>query len=354
MLIKRFIQSFFGIVGIILGFKFGSRLFTLIRFEYIHSEYMPLIGAALGGILLFSATTCLVRYAVTSIRWIEMQLLNTPLIDIFASLVGTVVGLSMAYFLSPAIIHIPVIGVVLQVFISTMLGLLGFRIGLKKREDLVFLFAGKLVDKGKQRNTNKEGTVKILDTSVIIDGRIADIVKAGFLEGSLVVPSFVLQDLQHIADSSDDLQRKRGRRGLDILNQMRKKNKINVNVLETDFEEAGEMDSKLIRLAKQTKGKIVTNDPNLFKVCELQQVGVLNINDLSHVVKPVVLPGEEIIVQVAKNGKEDNQGVGFLEDGTMIVIEGGKKFIGTCLQVVVTSIMQTAAGRMIFAKPKFA
>lgn len=193
---------------------------------------------------------------------------------------------------------------------------------------------------------------KILDTSVIIDGRIADICKTGFIEGTLVIPGFILEELQHIADSSDLLKRNRGRRGLDILNKIQKELDVKVEIYEGDFEEIAEVDSKLVRLAKVLGGKVLTNDFNLNKVCELQGVSVLNINDLANAVKPVVLPGEEIVVQVIKDGKEHGQGVAYLDDGTMIVVEGGRDYIGTTMEVMVTSVLQTSAGRMIFAKPK--
>jgi len=194
--------------------------------------------------------------------------------------------------------------------------------------------------------------LKILDTSVIIDGRVADICQTGFLDGVIVIPQFVLEELQHIADSSDALKRNRGRRGLDILNRIQKEIDIQVEMYEIDFDDIQEVDSKLIKLAKLTDGVVVTNDYNLNKVCEFQNVQVLNINDLANAVKPVVLPGEELNVQVIKDGKEYNQGVAYLDDGTMIVVEEGRNYIGKRIDVVVTSVLQTSAGRMIFAKPK--
>jgi uncharacterized protein YacL len=209
---------------------------------------------------------------------------------------------------------------------------------------------------GKKKDNEEEdiekGVLKILDTSVIIDGRVADICQTGFLEGTIVIPQFVLEELQHIADSSDVLKRNRGRRGLDILNRIQKELAIKVEIYEGDFEEIQEVDSKLVKLAKLTSGIVVTNDFNLNKVCELQNVGVLNINDLANAVKPVVLPGEELNVQVIKDGKEYNQGVAYLDDGTMIVVEDGRDYIGKRIDVLVTSVLQTSAGRMIFAKPK--
>ncbi|HEY4532182.1 MAG TPA: PIN domain-containing protein, partial [Kurthia sp.] len=193
---------------------------------------------------------------------------------------------------------------------------------------------------------------KLLDTSVIIDGRIADISKTGFIEGILVVPQFVLTELQHIADSSDTLKRTRGRRGLDILKVLQDAPTSNVMITEVDFEDIPEVDLKLVRLAKKMNGQILTNDFNLNKVCDLHKVNVLNINDLANAVKPVVIPGEDMNVVVIKDGKEHNQGVAYLDDGTMIVVEEGKSYIGQAITVVVTSVLQTSAGRMIFAKPK--
>lgn len=181
-----------------------------------------------------------------------------------------------------------------------------------------------------------------------------DISKTGFLEGELVVPGFVLEELRHIADSPDLLKRNRGRRGLDILNKMQKEMEITVRIINKDYEDIAEVDSKLIKLAQELSGRIVTNDFNLNKVCELQGVSVLNINELANAVKPVVLPGEEMSAQIIKDGKEAGQGVAYLDDGTMIVVEGGKRFIGETVEVLVTSVLQTAAGRMIFAKPKAA
>ena len=193
---------------------------------------------------------------------------------------------------------------------------------------------------------------KILDTSVIIDGRIADICKTGFVEGIIVVPKFVLEELQKIADSSDALKRNRGRRGLDILNEMQKDKAFQIHVEDTDFDDLTEVDAKLVRLAQVMGGAVVTNDFNLNKVAELQGVRVLNINLLANMVKPLVLPGEEMRVHVSKEGKEPGQGVAYLEDGTMIVIEGARRFLGEDLVVIVTTALQTAAGRMIFAKLK--
>jgi uncharacterized protein YacL len=193
---------------------------------------------------------------------------------------------------------------------------------------------------------------KILDTSAIIDGRIADLCKTGFLEGILVVPNFVLGELQKIADSADALRRNRGRRGLDLLNKMQKENQIPIKVFDRDYDDINEVDTKILKLAREMAAKVVTNDFNLNKVAELYGVQVLNINELSNAIKPLVLPGEEMMVHVLRDGKEYGQGIGYLDDGTMIVVEGGRNFIGMDIEILVTSVLQTSAGRMIFAKPK--
>jgi len=193
-------------------------------------------------------------------------------------------------------------------------------------------------------------SVKVLDTSVIIDGRIADVVETGFIEGVLVVPKFVLDELQQIADSSDSIKRSRGRRGLDVLNRLKKDKNTLVRITDQDFPEIPDVDSKLVKLGKELDGKVVTNDFNLFKVAEIQGVTVLNINQLANSLKPVVLPGEKMKIVVIKEGKDPGQGIGYLDDGTMVVVDSGKKYVGEEIQVSVTSVLQTPAGRMIFAK----
>lgn len=204
--------------------------------------------------------------------------------------------------------------------------------------------------KGKDPATKKHHHAKILDTSVIIDGRIADICEAGFVEGPMVVPQFVLKELQQIADSSDSLKRNRGRRGLDVLQRIQQNQDLDIDIVETDFPRVKEVDTKLVLLGKEICGKVMTNDFNLNKVAELQGVRVLNINELANAVKPVVLPGEDMSVFVIKEGKEHNQGVGYLDDGTMVVVDNAKNRIGDQIPVSVTSVLQTTAGRMIFTK----
>lgn len=320
----------------------------------------PYIGAVLGALLLYLLTYWFTGNVIVRwIHWSEERLVKIPAADTLFGTMGLIFGLIVAFLIEPPLseLPLPVVSSVLPILVSALLGYLGFRVGYKKRDELINIFTvnrqGK--DRGKKEKESRDRDNvehKILDTSVIIDGRIADICRTGFLEGTLVIPSFVLEELQHIADSSDVLKRNRGRRGLDILNKIQKELNMRVLIYEGDFEEVSEVDSKLVKLAKVLSGKVVTNDFNLNKVCELQGVKVLNINDLANAVKPVVLPGEEINVQVIKDGKEHGQGVAYLDDGTMIVIEGGREYIGERIDVLVTSVLQTSAGRMIFAKPK--
>jgi len=199
------------------------------------------------------------------------------------------------------------------------------------------------------RQDEREDIV-LLDTSVIIDGRIADILDTKFVEGRIVIPRFVLRELQQIADSQDALKRNRGRRGLDILNKLQKNSKLNVKIQEEDFPEIKDVDAKLVKMAQLFGAKVVTNDFNLNKIAELQGVTVLNINELANALRPVVLPGETMEVRISKEGKEYNQGVGYLDDGTMVVVDNTRHLIGQVAKVVVTSVLQTSAGRMIFAK----
>lgn len=329
-----------------MGF-FGITMTTILSFVF---------GGLAGGIVGFLVAPFFIKYLWQGTYWIEARLSKMPLYDVLAGSVGLAVGLIISNLLTSAFLPIPIIGKYIPVILSLILGYLGMSLAVRKREELVALIANiPWVGAGKDRTKDKGVNTcqyKILDTSVIIDGRIADICKSGFIEGTLLIPVFVLEELQHIADSSDLLKRNRGRRGLDILNRIQKELEMYVQIDSRDFDDISEVDSKLVRLGQLVHGKIITNDYNLNKVAELQGVPVLNINELSNAVKPVVLPGEEMVVHVVKDGKEFGQGVAYLDDGTMIVVDGGKKHMGETLGVMVTSVLQTAAGRMIFAKPK--
>ena len=316
-----------------------------------------IISSLISGIALFILSPWLINQGREIANRIEKELSKVPTVDIVLGSVGLIVGLIISYLITNLITNImpfQLLGFIVSVLIYIFMSYLGIKLATKKTGE--FSNTQDIFKKGilRERGTKKDsrGSAKILDTSVIIDGRIADICRTGFIEGPLIIPGFVLKELRHIADSSDALKRNRGRRGLDILNTIQKELDIEVRIYEKDFTDVVEVDSKLLKLAQVLDGKVVTNDYNLNKVAEFQGVPVLNINELANAVKPVVLPGEGMIVQVVKDGKETGQGLAYLDDGTMIVVEGGKRYIGQTIDVLVTSVLQTAAGRMIFAKPK--
>lgn len=288
----------------------------------------------------------------------ENSLKGVPVSEMLWATVGLILGLIIAFLLSQPLklIPIPYLGLILTVIIYGSCAYLGLRVGSVHREELNDKFRNLIpVTKKaiKEKPLVKEDTTaKVLDTSVIIDGRVKEIALAGFLEGKLIVPVFVLEELQHIADSADSLKRNRGRRGLDILKAMQDSPDFDIEIFKGKYEDIKEVDSKLLKLTQELNGKIVTNDYNLNKVAVLQNIPVLNINELANAVKPVFLPGEEMEVAIVKEGKEHSQGLGYLDDGTMIVVENGKKYLGETITVIVTSILQTSAGKMIFAKPK--
>ena len=354
-MLKRIVQACFLIIGVTLGIFLIPDLLRLISLDDMTLLNNPYMSAVLGAIIFYLISFWAVDYVVNFVKWVEESLVKIPITDIIFGSIGLVFGLIIAFLIGYALnaIEVPILNTVAPIVLTLIFGYLGFQVGFKKRGELLNLFSNR---KKKTNEEDPEATskneLKILDTSVIIDGRIADICQTGFLEGTIVIPQFVLEELQHIADSSDVLKRNRGRRGLDILNRIQKELAVKVEIYEGDFEEIQEVDSKLVKLAKITNGIVVTNDFNLNKVCEFQGVSVLNINDLANAVKPVVLPGEEMKVQVIKDGKEQNQGIAYLDDGTMIVVEDGRDYIGKYIDVLVTSVLQTSAGRMIFAKPK--
>lgn len=355
-MLTRIVQACFLLIGGALGIILLPIILIAANLDEYPVLNNPYTTAIIGAIIFFLITFWAVKYVVNFIKWLEEMLIKAPLFDLLIGTMGLIIGLIVAFLISFALnaIRLPLMNEVAPVVLTVLLGYLGFQVGFKKRDEVRGLFPNRI---GKKKGTEEEksestANFKLLDTSVIIDGRIADICQTGFLEGTIIIPQFVLEELQHIADSSDVLKRNRGRRGLDILNRIQKELPIKVEIYEGDFEDIQEVDSKLVKLAKLMNGTVVTNDFNLNKVCELQQVPVLNINDLANAVKPVVLPGEEMVVQVIKDGKEHNQGIAYLDDGTMIVVEEGKDYIGKTISVLVTSVLQTSAGRMIFAKPK--
>lgn len=316
------------------------------------------------GLIFFLLSSKIYKLLNTTNTLIEKKLSKMSVQEILSGAFGALVFLVISFFLTIPLSRIwPSVGGLITIIINVLAAALGANMAVKKKDEISTFFhglRGKGTTGGKEKHevdsaTKKpayEGTPKILDTSVIIDGRIFDICKTGFIEGTLIIPSYVLEELRHIADSSDSLKRNRGRRGLDILNKIQNELDIPVEIYEKDFPDIQEVDSKLLKLATVLQGKVVTNDYNLNKVAEFQRVPVLNINEMANAVKPMLLPGEELNLLISKIGKEQNQGIGYLDDGTMIVVEDGKRFVGEAQNVIVTSVLQTAAGRMIFAKPK--
>ncbi len=281
---------------------------------------------------------------------IEMMIEKIPLDDLVAGILGAIIGLIGAKLLDYAVslvgnqsldnLYKPY-----SILIKLAFGYFGLLIAIRKKEEL------NLLDQNISKAV-KGQDLKILDTSAIIDGRIADVCDAHFLDGILIVPRFVLKELQTVADSADTMKRSRGRRGLEILNRLQENKNIQLRIYEKDYPETAEVDLKIVKLATELKAKVLTTDFNLNKIAALSGVVVLNVNELSNAVKPMVIPGEMMHILVVKEGKEHSQGIGYLEDGTMVVVEEGRKKIGEKLEVIVTSVLQTTAGRMIFSRLK--
>ena len=366
-MLKKLFRIVFTLIGLVVGFLIADSIFNM---EYIKSiallrnpismVILYILITAIPGLILFVISPLLYKGMEKIIETIEKSAQKLPAIEIVFGTVGAIICLIIV-----SLIMIPfnkifnrtnnVIAPVIFILINLLAVIIGADLAVKKKDDLIALFESwkRIGSKDKKHNKNvNKGVSKVLDTSVIIDGRIFDLCQTGFIEGPLVIPNFVLDELRHISDSSDGLKRTRGRRGLDILNKIQKELNIEVQPWEGDFPEIQEVDSKLLKLAQKLNGKVITNDYNLNKVAEFQGVPVLNINELANAIKPVVLPGEEMQLTIVKDGKESGQGVAYLDDGTMIVVEGGRKFMGEEIAVTVTSVLQTAAGRMIFAKQK--
>lgn len=357
-IVSRIIRAILTVLGISLGIGVMALLESLRLLEFLEKlGIKPHSYVGLGlifGIIFFIASPKIMKLGKKVISLVEGEIQRIPASDIILGVIGLVSGLLIANLISPLFHIIPYVGPVLSILFYILFAYFGVMVPTRKKDDFSNAINSLKRSGAKEKTPKGLSPVlpKILDTSVIIDGRIADICKTGFVEGPLIIPEFVLEELQRIADSSDSLKRNRGRRGLDILNKIQKELEIEVIIHEKDFDDVAEVDTKLLKLAQFIKGKVVTNDYNLNKVAEFHGVEVLNINELANAIKPVVLPGEEMIVQVIKDGKESGQGVAYLDDGTMIVVDGGKKHIGDTIGVLVTSVLQTAAGRMIFAKPK--
>ena len=282
---------------------------------------------------------------------IELRIRRATLKTLIGASVGSILGIIAAYLIGMLVSSqetsaVPAeVKTFLTVALAFLMAYIGLMVGAAKGEYIDLSALG-----GVFSDKNVKHDYKILDTSVIIDGRIADVAETGFLGGTLIIPQFILTELQQVADSPDSSKRQRGRRGLDMLQRLRSNNALDVQIVETDFPKVKEVDLKLIELGQQLGGVVVTNDFNLNKVSELRGVGVLNINELANAVKPVVLPGEAMKVFILKEGKEYNQGVAYLDDGTMVVVDNARKLIGKTAEIAVTSVLQTTAGKMIFGR----
>ncbi len=350
------LRAIFGVVFGITGFLLGREAYLHIFSLHFASEFWqyaftiaaPVVGALIGVILAPAAQTLF----EDELSIVEGAIERLAPGELVGGAVGLIAGLIVAFlirfilleFISVAGVAGSYLAIVLYIVISVFAAYLGARVGAKQR-----LIALPQLGVGSRAGLT---VPKIIDTSVIIDGRILEIVESGFIEGPLVLPRFVLRELQLIADSLDSMKRTRGRRGLEVLGKLQELMPLDISERDYDDVAGGAVDAKLVRLAQELRGKLVTNDYNLNRVAHVERVHVLNINELANAVKPVVLPGEELHVALIRDGKEQHQGVGYLDDGTMIVVENAKRLVGENVDVSVTSVLQTVAGRMIFAKLK--
>jgi len=366
----------------VLGFLLGIGVFRLVRFfaeqgttNFLEGftdntlTIMMIVSGVVFALILFLMFPVFARRSAKIASRLDKEIRHISAVELMTVVAGLIIGLIIAYLISSPIVSIINIrnanaAVAVTIAVYLVFVWLGVVIGLRKGKDVITGFNRMREEYAVRREEAQHArpaltkgggmSPKVLDTSVIIDGRVADIIKTGFIEGNIIIPDFVLVELRHIADSSDNLKRARGRRGLDVLNRVQ--NDFGVEIYQTTndkvIEEQSEVDMKLLELAKRLKGKVVTNDYNLNKVAGIQGVGVLNINELANNLKPVVLPGEEMTLYLVKEGKEQGQAVAYLDDGTMIVVEDGRKSIGNTVKVTVTSVLQTAAGRMIFGRLK--
>jgi len=324
-----FLRIFFFVLSTVVGYYVGSLLGNF-------NSAMALAGGAIG---LISSIIIII---------LEMVMKRFSIRNLSAAVFGLIFGFFMAWILTSVMKLIPMqpeLFSSIQIILILIFSYLGMVIAIRGKDEFNLI-----IPYVKFVRQDKRDELLILDTSVIIDGRIADIFQTHFIEGRIIIPRFVLKELQQIADSQDALKRNRGRRGLDILNKIQKSSALDVRIQEEDFPEIREVDAKLVKLAKLLSAKIFTNDFNLNKIAEFQGVTVLNINELANALRPVVLPGESMEVRITKEGKEYNQGVAYLDDGTMVVVDNSKHLIGQVSKVIVTSVLQTSAGRMIFAK----
>ena len=356
MFILRGLWSLFVVAVVLVGIIFGNliaqRLLPLVRLEPGGQEAILFtLGLnVVGGLLGFLLSLFSFRKIVSWVNYFE----RVSLVDKIAGAIGVVLGLGVALLVTVPFAPIAGFGLPIRIFASVAGVVLGVGFAMSARGQIVYVFpsleSSFALSEAASRIRTKP---KMLDTNIIIDGRIADIVDSGFLEGALLVPDFILQELQYIADSSDRLRRARGRRGLDMLNSLKNLDGVEISIYEdysAEEVDAEEVDTQLVKLAKARDAVVITNDYSVNEIAKLNGVPVLNVNELANALKPVFLPGEELTVTIVKEGKESEQGVGYLDDGTMVVVEGGTDAMGQLVPVTVTSVLQTNAGKMIFAE----
>lgn len=342
LMLEKVMKYAFAVVGALTGLtvtRFVLQTAGANLTSFISLGIMVAVSVASGALMLFLGGKA-VSFTVQLIEKAEKLLQTLTLYELMICVGGLIAGLIIANLLSIALIRIQIIGIPLTILVNILFGSCGVYLALSKRHE-------NFLEDKKRRLVQK-----VLDTSVIIDGRILDICRTGFIEGELLVPDFILEELRHLADSHDDLIRAKGRRGLDVLNNLKQAATVPVKIVKSKQDTGVEVDERLMRYAKEEKATIITNDYNLNKVASIAGIPILNINDLSNALKPLAVSGEEMTVKIVREGKENGQGVGYLEDGTMVVVEGALKYKGSEVEVVVTSVLQTSAGRMIFARSK--
>lgn len=337
------------IIGTSLAVIITQQIFQQIDF---HLSYYLELGIYCFSALFFGLVSCLSTPSL--IRWVykignkfENTLSDYTSKEITSGTIGLIFGLVIAFLLSDLIKLIPIFSIATTLIVITyvVLSIIGIRLGMKYIGEII------IINKKDEHNSISPNEIyKILDNSVIIDGRILELVRSGFLEGPFIIPVFTLSQLKNVAENPDMLKKNRGRRGLDIINSLQNEESIKVIMSDIDYPEITEIDTKILKLAQQFHAKVITNDYNLNKLATVMKVAVLNINELSNAIKPVALPGENMTVNIVKPGKEYGQGIGYLDDGTMIVVENGGDYVGKIMQVTVTTSLQTNAGRMIFTR----
>ncbi len=346
-MLRYLLYILYFLCGVSLGVWLFPDLISILPADLPAILNNALVHALIGGLLFLILFYWSIDKVEQLIRKGEGILLNRNLPEIIFATLGMVIGLVVAVLISLLLntLNIPIVSEVISFALAIILGYLGFQIGMKKHSEVLELLPKQNV---KEQQDSPQGQKKLLDTSAIIDGRIVDVVKTGFIEGELSVPQFVLDELQLIADSTDSVKRDRGQRGLEMLRVLQESSE-NVNIQPVKYDKL-DVDQQLVQLAKEENAALITTDYNLNRVCQVHNIKVLNVNELSDAIKLIIKQGDTMDIMVKKHGKEEDQGVGYLEDGTMVVIEDGRKLVNQTVSVEVTSVLQTNSGRIIFTK----